>query len=202
MVRFIEGDTIGSVWVQSVKAILAFGENVPDDKGMIRELSPLYLTITHPTVHDTIIENVGDKSMIVFMRQNFENVNPIAGWGYSYAQRISSQVDIVIQKLQTYPSTKSATISLLKPGEDHQHMPCLATVDFKIRQNRLCVHAFFRSQDIGKKMYADALALLQLGTSVAQSISIPGICLYCTICSAHIYEADISTMQQLIHRFR
>ena len=76
----------------------------------------------------------------------------------------------IIQKLQQHPFTKSATLSLLKPEEDQAHISCLATLDFKIRQDTLCIHAFFHSQDMGKKMYADALQILRLGQSIRQEI--------------------------------
>lgn len=206
MVYHIEGDTIGAAWVQCIKTVLANGLAVTDDKGTIWEISPLYLHIVQPSEHDTIIEKFGDKNMLAFMIQNFEDVNPIHGWGYSYAERLYSThytntISHVIRKLQQYPTTKSATISLLKPEEDQHHTPCITTIDFKVRQDSLCVHAFFRSQDIGKKMYADAIALLRLGNCIAQEVALSKVQLYFTVCSAHIYETDIPGMQRIVSHF-
>lgn len=199
----IEGNDIGTVWTESIKTILRYGVTVTDDKGLIRELSPLYLHIHHPAEHDPIIERYGDKEMLLFMQQNFENANPITGWGYSYAERLygknnTNQIAQIISKLIQYPATKSATLSLLRPEDDKLHTPCLTTLDFKIRQHILCVHAFFRSQDIGKKLYADALQLLRLGKSMANDLLIENISLFLSICSAHIYEDDIPEMKRII----
>lgn len=203
MPHFIEGDTIGSVWIQCIKVVLEHGIPITDDKGMIREVSPLFMHIKQPSTEDAIVEKFGDKSMISFMRRNFEDVSPVAGWGYSYAKRLygtddSNQIGKMVQKLQQYPFTKSATISLLNPEADQKHTPCLTTLDFKLRQDSLCLHAFLRSQDVGKKMYADAVALLRLGQTIATKVSTQSVQLYFTICSAHLYEHDIPALQRMV----
>lgn len=201
--HLIEGNDIGTAWIKSIKLVLQHGTSVPDDKGSIREVSPLYIHIHHPIEPDPVIEQYGDKDILTFMKRNFEEQQPVPGWGYSYAQRLYGNEDAVatvIERLQQYPTTKSATVSLLQPANDQQHTPCLATLDFKFRQQTLCVHAFFRSQDIGKKFYADALQLLRLGQHIASVLLVDSVSLFLTVCSAHVYEVDIPKMEQLVHK--
>lgn len=206
MLHFIEGNGIGLVWVQSIKTVLQYGMPINDDKGTILEISPLFIQINHPSEADAIVQQYGDEAILLYMQQNFEDQSFSPGWGYSYAERLygdqhENPIAQIIKRLQQYPSTKSATISLLKPEEDGMHTPCLATLDFKIRQNRMNINAFFRSQDIGKKMYADMVQLLRLGKKVAKELQLDDIRLYSTICSAHIYEKDICEMQRIVSHF-
>jgi len=205
VVHFIEGGDIGTVWIQGIKLVLLHGKTVEDDQGLLRELSPLYLHFDNPSEDDPIINRFGDKDVLSFMQQNFERSDPIPSWGYSYAQRLrgnnrSSPLAQIQERLQAYPTTKSATLSLLRPEEDTRHTPCLTTLDFKIRDTALCLHAFFRSQDVGKKMYADALQLLRIGQSLKESLPVDKIHLHLTLCSAHLYERDFSILETLVNR--
>ena len=149
---------------------------MPDDKGIIIEIVPLFIEIIHPSLPDKIIDRFGDKIYLDFLARNFGDKSPLKEWGYSYAQRLYSynkrdQVQEMIDKLNKNPFSKSATISLLKNEEDKKHKPCLTSLDFKIRNDSLIIHAMFRSQDIGKKMYGDAMELLKLGKKMIQKIT-------------------------------
>lgn len=202
----IEGNDIGTVWIQSIRFVLLYGTSISDDKGSIRELSPLYIHMHHPSENDPVIVQFGDKEILSFIQRNFTDQAPIPAWGYSYAQRLfggdsRNPVTRIIELLQQYPTAKSATLSLLRPTEDTKHTPCLTTLDFKIRHNTLCLHAFFRSQDIGKKMYADGLQLLRLGQQMNKELQLENVSLFLTVCSAHIYEMDIFRMEQVLKHF-
>lgn len=203
---FIEEQTIGEAWLQSLRTVLSHGEIVSDDKGPIREVSPLYITLHNPPVTDPLIQTFGDPCLLAFMQHNFEDRAAIAGWGYSYAQRLydyegKNQVQAVTEQLRANPAAKSATLSLLRPGGDDRHRPCLTTLDFKIRGEGLHLHAFFRSQDIGKKMYADALQLLRIGRSMKTNLSVLTVHLHLSVASAHVYVDDLPSLHPLLARF-
>jgi thymidylate synthase len=79
----------------------------------------------------------------------------------------------------------------MNPEEDYEgHMPCIISLDFKIRNEQLDITGFFRSQDIGKKIYADILALNAILTEVSEKIKVKSGDVKIFISSAHIYEQD------------
>jgi len=74
-------------------------------------------------------------------------------------------------------------------------------LDFKIRDDTLIVSGFFRSQDIGKKMYADALELLNIGHAISKELDIvKNISIIHFISSAHIYKEDITDMYKIFDK--
>lgn len=197
-------NTIGEAWLKAAALILhGPHELVRDDKGIILELLSVTIQISTPESNDTLLEQYANKDTVQFMQKNFRELVPVLNWGYSYAQRLydyhgNNQIAKVVKTLQSNPFSKSTTISLLDEKADQFHKPCLTSLDFKVRKGALSVTAFFRSQDIGKKMYADALELLHLGNSIASQISIDNVELIFFISSAHIYQTDKISLLKII----
>lgn len=194
--NYIKAYSIGEAWRLALKSLLANGIEMQDDKGAIIEIVPFFIEMIHPTLTDKIINSFGDEKYLNFLDKNFNDLTGIEEWGYSYAQRLYSynntnQINEIIEKLNKKPFSKSASISLLLNEQDTKHKPCLTTLDFKIRDSNLIINAFFRSQDIGNKMYGDALELLKLGKEMSHKLSVNEIILIHTICSAHIYSIDL-----------
>ena len=204
MHNYIKAYSIGEAWQLSLQSILANGVEIPDDKGTILEIAPFFIEMIDPPLNDAIIDSYGNKATLDFLNKNFNDLTPIDDWGYSYAQRLYSldntdQMEDVIATLNKNSFSKSATISLLLSQQDKKHKPCLTTLDFKIRESNLIINAFFRSQDIGNKMYGDALELIKIGRSMGQKLPIKKIILIHTICSAHIYSIDIERLQPILN---
>lgn len=139
------------------------------------------------------------------MKKNFLKREPIKEWGYSYGSRIfnfngMNQLREVVKKLKEKPESKSAVITLNNPLSDfNTHFPCLNLLDFKIRgRKKVFTTAFFRSQDVGKKIYADILALGEISKMVANSLKTNVGPLTLIIVSAHIYQEDFNKVNQLI----
>ena len=74
------------------------------------------------------------------------------------------------------------------------------SLDFKVRNDTVLVTAFFRSQDIGKKMYADALELYTIGKSIAQSLDIANVAIVHFVSSAHIYQEDFPMIFAILNK--
>lgn len=109
-----------------------------------------------------------------------------------------NQIQNVIQKLKKNPESKSATITLMNPDGDKHHMPCIVALDFKIRNKQLMLTAFFRSQDVGKKIYADIICLGEIEKQIADSVGVAMGPLNILIVSLHVYEADFEKIADLI----
>jgi thymidylate synthase len=205
--NYIKAYSIGEAWILSLKTILVNGIEIPDDNGSIIEAVPFFIEMVDPPLTDNIIREYGDKKYLSFLNSNFNDMSGLEGWGYSYAQRLYSfnnvnQINGITEKLKKNPFSKSATISLLLNEQDTKHKPCLTTLDFKIRNSALIINAFFRSQDIGNKMYGDALELLKLGKKINYSLGLTKITLIHIIGSAHIYSIDCTRVRSLVIEVR
>jgi thymidylate synthase len=204
----IKENTIGEAWLKALALVVHEGhESLPDDKGMIRELLTLIVHMSKPVENDRIIQQYGNREILSFMKRNFRDLESIPDWKYSYAERLYdnngiNQIANVIEILRSNAFSKSATISLINSSADIYHRPCLVTIDFKVRHETLFVMGFFRSQDIGKKMYADALELLHIGNIISVALRITTIEIIHFISSAHIYEVDRLELLRLLEEQR
>jgi len=201
--KSIETNTIGDAWVESIKTVLDLGKTVHDGDTKLKEFINLAIKINHPEKEDDILKKYADEKMIEFMISNFLEKEPVLNWGYSYGQRIYdfsgiNQFKKIANKLKKNPESKSATISLMNPPEDQKHVPCITVLDFKIRDGHLLATAFFRSQDIGKKFYADAICIGKIGKMISEKINNVPVKLLFVISSAHIYEPDIEKVKKIV----
>ncbi len=191
----VKEKTVGKAWIKSLQIILDHGTNEKDNNVPIKEVIQLAVVIDNAIKEDKIVQKFGDSSMIEWMKGNFLTIIPI-NLGYSYGKRLTdfdgvNQIDRVIKKLRDKPESKGATMTFLKPTEDTKHIPCICVIDFKLRNNKLISSAFFRSQDIGKKFYADALCLGEIQAKIAKELGVSVGSLVFFIASAHIYESDL-----------
>ncbi|PIV38248.1 hypothetical protein COS31_00420 [Candidatus Roizmanbacteria bacterium CG02_land_8_20_14_3_00_36_15] len=201
--RIIKSKQLGQAWQKSIKEIIGFGQIVNDDKGEIKELLDLFILVKKIEKNDPIIKQYGNKKMIKWMLNNFGKTTEVDDWGYSYGQRLYdfkgvNQIKYVISRLKSNPESKSATISFMFPPEDIKHIPCIIAIDFKIRDKKLIVTSFFRSQDIGKKFYADAIAINSIAEKISRSLSIRHQEFLFFIKSAHIYLNDIQILKPIL----
>ena len=168
-----------------------------DGEEHLKELTNVLLISSNPSGSDPVIEKFADKNMINFMLGNFLDKKPVLDWGYSYGMRLfdyngADQLQRVIDKLKKNKESKSATVDLMDPLKDGKHVPCICTIDFKIRDNKIQCSAFFRSQDVGKKIYADIISLGELMKQVSQGAGYAVGTLHIFIASLHIYEKDVN----------
>ncbi len=195
--HIIEAETPGILWRDAAKMVYNEGSEVMDGEEHLRELINVMLICSNPTGRDAVLDNFADKEMIEFMLGNFLKMEPVLDWGYSYGSRLFNynginQLEKVINKLKGNKEAKSATIDLMDPLNDGKHVPCICTMDFKIRNGRLQCSAFFRSQDVGKKIYADIISIGELMKRVAQGTNLKIGALHIFIASLHIYEKDVN----------
>ena len=65
------------------------------------------------------------------------------------------QFEYLVERLEKKKESKSATISLLSEGITDANLPCLNIIDIKIRNEKLNLQFFFRSQNILGRQYAN-----------------------------------------------
>ncbi len=203
--KHIVAKNTGEAWIKASQEVMLNGLPVKDGEVNLKESLHVFLTIEDQISKDAITEKYADPTMIDWMRRNFFDFEPVLDWGYSYGQRFFNydginQIKNVIKKLKKNPESKSATISLMNPDGDKHHMPCIVAIDFKIRDNKLITTAFFRSQDVGKKIYADILCIGEIGQMIASQLDLHLGELHIHIVSLHVYEPDWDRVNKMIYQ--
>ncbi len=94
-------------------------------------------------------------------------------------------------------NTTWSIATLIRPEEDEKHIPCLTQIHALVREKRLFLICYFRSQDIGGKLYADLLALAKVGGIIREKLKISYVEIILHIGSAHIYREDISRLEKV-----
>ncbi|MDO8579362.1 MAG: thymidylate synthase, partial [bacterium] len=198
----INAKTPGEAWRKAAQEVFISGDHIKDGNTNLKELMNVFLSVENPLGNDVIMDRYADPKMIEWMRNNFLSKNPVDSWGYSYGQRFMdfdgiNQIQNIIEKLKENPESKSATITLMNPKGDKHHVPCIVALDFKVRNNQLMLTAFFRSQDVGKKIYADIICLGEIEKQVADAVDIAMGPLNILIVSLHAYEADFQKIKDI-----
>ncbi len=199
----IVASTPGLVWKKAVQLVMESGDIVTDDGEKLNEVINVSLEVSQPTKIDKIIKEFGDEKMLEWMRNNFHSDQPIEGWGYCYGQRLKNfeginQYERIINKLKKNLETKSATLNFTFPPGDLKHMPCVNILDLKFRNGKLNGVAFMRSQDAGKKIYADIISMGEIIAEIAAEIGQEPGSLLIHIASLHIYHKDLPKLKPLL----
>lgn len=198
----IREDTIGRCWFKSMESIIDNGISVQDEDVKILEVLGLTVMIDSPSLTDPLVSTHGDPVVIERTLAKFSPGADMPDRPFTYGQRIFNQgginqFDWMADRLKCKPETKSATIGLLIPGDSSPNLPCLVTIDAKIRQGRLLLQFFFRSQNIFGRQYANLLALAKLQNMLAERCGVTVGTLSGYIASAHIYDFDIEQAKAL-----
>lgn len=199
---------IGSVWIKCLHKAIKEGVFVKDrHRGLAKEILNVIIFVLNPQVLDKLTAKFMDLKMFDWMQKNFFGKKSLEEWGYSYGQRLFDyngidQIKSLTGRLKTNPQVKSATITLMRPGFDNQHVPCLTTLDFKVRNKKLLLTCFFRSQDIYKKMCVDMLCLAKIQKNMAKQLRVnPGyLCFH--IVSAHVYKEDFEKADEILRKVK
>lgn len=186
-----------------MRRVIDFGSPQRDEDVDIREVLGLSIAVAQPKVHDPIISEVGDCLVISRTLAKFSRGVEMPDRPFTYGSRIYDhegvdQFDWMVQRLRTKRETKSATIGLLTPGAQSKNLPCLTTVDAKIRNDKLELQFFFRSQNIFGRQYANLLALARLQADIAEQCAVETGAMRGYIASAHIYAFDMEDARRIV----
>ena len=200
--KTIKERTIGQCWIRCIDFVCKHSVLQYDEDIGIHEVIGLSIEIEKPMLSDEIVNLHGDRAVIDRTIAKFEKGASMPDRPFTYGERIYNfhgidQFEWVAHRLISKPETKSATISILLPGDQSANLPCLTTIDAKIRQAKLEVQFFFRSQNVFGRQYANLLALSKFQHSLAERCAVDIGALRGYIASAHIYDFDISQARHL-----
>ncbi len=201
--NFVYSETIGECWLNCIQKVIDNGKVHHDEDVDIYEVLGLTVEIFNPLCHDEIIFQFGDETVISRTLEKFSKGIEMSDRPFTYGARIFDnggvdQFEWLVNRLQSKREAKSATFCLLIPGSQSPNLPCLTTVDAKIRDEKLELQFFFRSQNIFGRQYANLLALAKLQADIATRCSVAAGGIRGYIASAHIYAFDLAEAQRIV----
>lgn len=204
--KVINANSFGEAWIAYVKYGLELGTHIQSKDEEILETEPVFLGIDLQAKQnvDKIIQLHGNPTVIKLYRDKMfsEEVLPEINSTYGdmlFNNQGVNMVEWMINKLKKNPFTKGAITGLLSPvilSQPKRRIPCLATLQYKIRNNQLITYTTFRSQNI-KNSYANMLGVASITKEVARQLNIGKGSYYHYISSPHIYSKDIKYLTKI-----
>jgi thymidylate synthase len=210
----IKRSSLKDTWLLSCYSVLTKGKDILDERGKnTKEIRNLVMKITNPTNYWNNVKSIYLPKDFYFNREALEEYcNQLLdkdnhGFIYSYGNRLRSyfdidQIDEATEKLQKNQNTRRAFAITIDPINDNKQIeiPCLQNIVFLIRDSRLYMTAFFRSNDIGMAAFANQYGLINLGCYMSDKLGIQMGELTVHSVSAHIYETDTQAITQILEK--
>lgn len=185
--------SLGQAWTSAMEIIMRAGESIYDENVELKEIRNCYITIDNIDDLDPIIVKYADKNRVELMKKKYATCGLVGDYKIDYGSYIYdnngiNQIEWIIDRIKNKPETKSATITLHKPGEDK--LACLSMIDFKYRNNLLDMTVVYRSQNIFWSHPGNMLALRRIQNDVSEALGYDMGTMELVVISAHIYEDD------------
>ena len=208
--RFIRAKTISDAWQRGLGYIWRQGEEITDERGTrIRELLALQVVVEEP--YRQMIPpgySWNEERLEEYAGQLLSGDNP--GFEYTYGQRLRAwslpgyppidQIDLAVSRLKASASSRRATaVTWIAPVDSaKEEVPCMIVDDFKVRDGRLHLAAFFRSHDFCGAYPANLYGLARLLQHVSERVGAEPGSISTTSASAHIYEHDWDFVEEML----
>lgn len=151
-----------------------------------------------------LISGVSDSALTAQIQPNFRNyMEDDTGkfWG-AYGPRIVNQLPIIIERLREDPDTRQAVITLWDPQFDahggKKDHPCTSLFNFRIRDGKLNMSTFMRSNDAIYGWPFDLIQFSMLMQSMAAELGVDVGTYSHHVGSFHIYEPHWNVAQEII----
>lgn len=124
-------------------------------------------------------------------------------FGHSYAntiinpiQSISDPILSISSILSKNKTTRKAVLTFAPYGDEK--IPCINSIQFLVRQNKLNIIYYSRGQDMFRKFPCDAMCIASIGEEVAKKNGYSLGIIFANISSSHIYDRDINIAKEYI----
>ncbi|MEV8634848.1 hypothetical protein AB0395_24650 [Streptosporangium sp. NPDC051023] len=178
------------------------GGPAEDDRGPIIEAPAVLFEIAGLGWEDPILRSYGDAKKIPLYSRKFSENVIVPPFKYSYGGRLRQflgvdQLRWVTGVLRAKPYTKSCWISLTSPGEPQDAVPCLTSLAFRLRDERLVMTAAFRSQNVYTS-YLNYVPLRSIQSEVADGLGVSCGSMRVFVDVPHIYTADAVAVGEIL----
>lgn len=200
----IAAENIATAWEKSVIAILKMylqkGEKIITERDTVSiEIENMCISVEKPMDEPRVSEYHPNRE---FLNSYSNNLLDYRYQKHVYSRIIRTemdnsninQLDAVIEKLDAQWYTTRGVVAIWDPYIDtyQGHPPCTTQLQFYVRDNRLNLTSYFRSNDAWLCANGDMVALTNLQKTVADKLGIEVGRYTHFACCYHIYEYDIS----------
>lgn len=199
----IKAESLGEAWLRAMKLAMEQGDNIYDDDRKLKEIRNLYVTLKDVRENDPILELYADKKRIQLMKEKYSTCGLVGDYKIDYGSYIYNnnginQMEWLKKRIMNKPETKSATITLHRPGEEM--LACLSLLDFKLRNDKLHMTVVYRSQNIFSSQPGNLIALKHIQEDLARDIGKEIGQIELVVMSAHIYEQDYESALEILKK--
>lgn len=195
--------SLGAVWVRVLAEIenngaAAIYTDNAGEQADAKELFDVTAEVQNADLPDAIIERHKVREEYDWMVRNFtvQGEVPELHHENSYASRLHSymgkknQVDWLVDRLRSNPTTRSAAITMFEPLTDEGYIPCVSLLDFQENAGQLNMTAYCRALDFGCKAYVNLVMLRLIQNDIAEQVGMNCGKLTLLVKSAHFYLRD------------
>lgn len=200
----IVGSSAGRAWARYLAHVVQYGVPLGNDPDPIVEAPPVVVTVKDLDDQDRILDRYGDPRIReTYVRKMF-SYEIVKELGTTYGDRLfdyagHDQIAAAVDTLKNDWWSNKATLTLLDPLErwPERRMPCLTVVDLKIRDSRLLLYAFFRSQN-ALNSYGNMYGLRAIQSYCAEKLDVAMGPITLFVSSPHVYERDLERAKQIV----
>ena len=208
MATFTEARNVSQAWVRGCEAIIARGFRT---KGKIKLLN-LIVDIRNLDRDESFEELYGRYMDMEVFKRTVEIVSSDKSFGLhpSYWKRLKGkekfrvdQISQVISRLKKQPHSTKLTLQIYTPDDfQEKYTPCILCVELRVERQNLSMSVFIRSQDFGRKSYADYIGLSHILQRIAEDSSIPLGGMVVHTVTASINRQDLPRVSALLSKTR
>jgi len=208
MVKLIEAENISLAWLKGCECIINHGFQT---KRKIK-LHNLIVNIKNLETNKSLNKLFRTHMDMKIFKRTLDIVSSEESFGLhpNYWRRLKGQEEFkvdqvaqVISRLKEQPHSPKLTMCIYTPDDfNRKYIPCILCAELRVEKHRLYLNAFVRSQDFGKKSYADYIGLARILQRIAENSNIqPGGMLVHTI-TASIERSDLNRVKMVLKLFR
>lgn len=113
----------------------------------------------------------------------------------AYGQRMYGRLHPLVQLLKKDPETRQAVLTIYNSATDLNvnvnDVPCTLSIQFFIRENKLCARTSMRSNDVWLGLPYDLIQFIALQGAVAKALGVPMGWYSHSVGSMHLYKQDV-----------
>jgi thymidylate synthase len=212
---YFRGDTLDDVMKMVVEEIQKNGTCIEPSKGPCKELIGVLLEIDNPRARLSRTETKGKPfsclgelcwylaksnkldfiSYYISKYKEYADGNIVYG-GYGprfFKWKCINQIERIITILKCKPNSRKAVIQLFDSKDlckEHKDVPCTCVMQFMIRDNKLHLITYMRSNDVIKGLPHDVFCFTMIQEIIARSLSIDIGVYKHSVGSIHLYDSD------------
>lgn len=162
-----------------------------------RKFNPAF-AIAETIAHLTGINNTKYFDTFNSNMKNFSD-NGVNFYG-NYGVRITKYIERVVEKLQNNPDTRQAVVTIYNTEDSFaptKDVPCTLNLDFKLRDNKLYLHTFMRSNDLVWGYQYDVFCFTLIQEIIANELNVELGSYTHTATSMHVYERHWDLIEKM-----